>query len=418
MKILLVNPNSEFLINDKVFPSLGILYLSAYLKQNGYSDIELIDLNGGHSLPDVINADIVGFYSNTPQFPQAIRLVRKIRNINKTKDALYVIGGPHVSGTPQDATEDFDIVVVGEGEYLLLDIVRQKEAKKSFVSQIVRCEYENDINKFPFPDRDLIELKSYKYFLDSKLTTTLVTSRGCPFGCNFCANNVWGKTLRMRSPQNVFEEVRMLRDKYGYQAFMFFDDTMTVDRKRMKEICKLLETLKIIYRCFMRPDTVDSEILRLMHDSGCLEVGIGLESGSQRILDIVNKGEMAKKNMETIKICHDIGIRVKGFIIIGLPGENRESVRETIEFLKEAKLDDIDVTVYTPYPGSLIYKHKDRFDINFHDDYEHAWFKGKPGFYKCLVSTSEFSSEEIVKIRDDIERMFKNKFVKELLNCP
>lgn len=409
MKILLVNPNSTFLMDDKVFPSLGLLYLSAYLKANGYQDIELIDLNGGHELPDAIEADIVGFYSNTPQFPHAKKLSKEIKNINAVKDALYIIGGPHVSGNPEDALQDFDIIVVGEGERILLDIVRNKEAKKTLSARILKCGYEKDIDRFPFPDRDLIDIKSYKYFLNKKLTTTLVTSRGCPFGCNFCANNVWGKTLRMRSPQNVFEEVALLKDKYGYEAFMFFDDTMTVDKKRMQGICALLKGLKIIYRCFIRSDTVDRQVLELMRDSGCVEVGIGLESGSQRILDIVNKGETTRKNMEAIKLCHQLGIRVKGFIIIGLPGENSESIRETTEFLAEAGLDDIDVTIYTPYPGSIIYKQKDRFDIQFHDDYEHAWFKGKPGFYKSLVSTSGFSSEEIADIRDKIEGRFKKK---------
>lgn len=407
MKILLVNPNSEFLINDKVFPSLGLLYLSAYLKDNGYNEIEFIDLNGGHALPDSIEADIVGFYSNTPQFPQTVRIARKVKSINRVSKAWYIIGGPHVSGSPHDAIEDFDIIVVGEGECALLDIVIRKEAGEPLREQVIKYKYESNIDKFPFPDRDLIDLKSYKYFIDSKPTTTLITSRGCPFGCNFCANNAWGKTLRMRNPQSVFEEVKMLKNKYGYESFMFFDDTMTVDKERMKEVCRLLKDLKIIYRCFIRSDTVDRGILELMRDSGCVEVGTGLESGSQRILDIVNKGEMVKKNMEAIKLCHDIGIRVKGFVIIGLPGENRESIRETSEFLREADLDDLDVTIYTPYPGSIIYKNKERFDIDFMHDYEHAWYKGRPGHYYTTVSTKDLHSEDIMKIRDEIEAKYK-----------
>jgi radical SAM superfamily enzyme YgiQ (UPF0313 family) len=142
MKILFVNPNSKFLINDKVFPNLGLLYLSAYLKENGYNNVRLIDLNGGNILPEIVDADIVGLYSTTPQFLQTLRLVKKLKNINRVRDALYVIGGPHVSGKPQDAFKDFDIIVMGEGERALLDIVRRKELNYSFKEKVIRYEYE------------------------------------------------------------------------------------------------------------------------------------------------------------------------------------------------------------------------------------------------------------------------------------
>lgn len=409
MKILLINPNSGFLINEKVFPSLGLLYLSAYLKKHGYKDISLIDMNEEKALPDSVDADIVGFYSNTPQFPSVVRLSGDIKRINRVKNALYVFGGPHVSGKPEDVHDKSDIIVMGEGEKALLDIVRRKEGNDR-QERILKYEYIDDADSLPFPDRDLIDIKSYRYYLDGQLTTTLLSSRGCPFGCSFCANNAWGKTLRLRSPRNVFEEVRLLKDKYGYGAFMFFDDTMTINKKRMSEICGLLKDLKIIFRCFIRSDTVDRDILVKMRESGCVEVGVGIESGSQRILNIVNKGETVRKNMEAIKLCHKAGIRVKGFFIIGLPGENNESIKETMVFLEEADLDDIDITLYTPYPGSFIYKNKEKFDLFFKDDYEHAWFKGRPDNYFTTVSTRALSSSEILRIRSELERKFKKDF--------
>ncbi len=123
MEILLVNPPSEFLVDDNVFPTLGLLYLAAYLKQNGYSDISLLDLNGKQEIPKAIDAHVVGFYSTTPQFPAVIRLKEKLKKINKVKSAVYVIGGPHVSGVPRDALLHFDYVVAGEGERVFLDIV-------------------------------------------------------------------------------------------------------------------------------------------------------------------------------------------------------------------------------------------------------------------------------------------------------
>lgn len=404
MKVLLVDPPSKFLIDEEVFPTLGLLYLSAYLKKFGYDNISLLDLHSNREIPNSLDADVVGFYSNTPQFPDVLKLKEKIKLVNKNKSAVYVIGGPHVSAKPEDATPYFDHVVCGEGERVFLDIVENKATDKT-----LRYEYMKDIDSVPFPDRDLIDIAGYKYYINGRLAATVVSSRGCPFRCAFCANNAWGKTLRLRSPENIFEEVKLLRDKYGYKAIMFFDDTITVNKKRMYALCDRLKELDIIYRCFIRSDTVDYNILTKMKDSGCVEVGIGIESGSQRILDIVDKGEKVEQHMRAIKMCKDVGIRVKGFLIIGLPGENKESVNETISFLRENKLDDFDMTIFTPYPGSKIYNNKENYDIGFNVNYEDYWYKGKPGCYKSSVFTSTISSDEIVKLRDYIEKEFKKK---------
>jgi len=409
MKILLINPPSKFLIDDNVFPTLGLLYLAAYLKKAGYRDILLLDLNGNHAIPEEINADIVGFYSNTPQFPTVIELKEKIAGINRNKFATYVIGGPHVSGRPQDAKPYFDYIVRGEGERAFLDIVNAVAAGESLPDKVVKYGYIKDLDTIPFPDRNLVDVKSYKYLINERLATTLITSRGCPYGCAFCANNAWGKTLRLRSPENVIEEIKFLMRDYGYRAFMFFDDTMTVHRKRMEKLCDMLKKLNIIYRCFIRADTVDKDILTKMKESGCVEVGMGMESGSQRILNIVNKGQTASQNMKTVKWCKELGLRIKGFFVVGFPGENTESVRETIDFIEESNVDDLDVTVFTPYPGSKIYEQKQKYDIQFKGTYEDYWYKGKPGFYKSMVATSGLGSEEIAKIREDIEKRFKKK---------
>jgi len=409
MQVLLVNPPSEFLIDENVFPTLGLLYLSSYIKNAGYKDVSLLDLNGNHYLPDSIDADIVGFYSNTPQFPVVLELNKKIKSINKNKLAKYVIGGPHVSGRPQDAIDYFNYVVVGEGEKAFLDIVRSIDSGKPVEEGIKRYEYMKDIDSIPFPDRDLIDIHNYKYIINGLNATTVITSRGCPYRCAFCANNAWGKTIRLRSPENVIEEIKILKNKYGYNAFMFFDDTMTVNKKRMMSICNMIKDLNIIYRCFIRSDTVNREVLIKMKESGCVEVGLGIESGSPRILKIVDKGEKVEQHMQAIRLCREVGIRVKGFFILGLPGENEESIKETTDFLEECNVDDFDITIFTPYPGSIIYQNKEKYDIKFDGDYEDYWYKGKPGHYKSVISTSSLSSEDIVSRRDEIEKRFRGK---------
>ncbi|MCQ9207390.1 MAG: B12-binding domain-containing radical SAM protein [Omnitrophica bacterium] len=410
MKILLVNPPSKFLIDDNVFPTLGLLYLSAYLKRKDYNDVTLLDLNGNHVIPEAIEADVVGFYSNTPQFPYVVKLKEVLARINMRRSAIYVIGGPHVSGRPEDALPHFDYVISGEGERAFLDLVDSASGKTDMPKgQIIKYQYIEDINTIPFPDRALVDIKSYKYLIEGVPATTLVTSRGCPFGCAFCANNAWGKTLRLRDPENVTEEMQILIEQYGFKAFMFFDDTMTVSKKRMEILCNRIKKLDIIYRCFIRADTVDREILTKMKESGCVEVGMGMESGSQRILDTINKGQSVRQNLNIAKLCKQVGISIKGFFVVGLPGEDRNSVHETIKFIEESKVDDLDITVFAPYPGSRIYEYKHKYDISFETTYESSWYKGKPGFYRSAVSTSGLNSEEIVKIRNKMEKRFKKE---------
>jgi radical SAM superfamily enzyme YgiQ (UPF0313 family) len=408
MKITFVIPNSPFLIDEKVYPSLGVLYLSSYLKKHGFEDIDIIDLDLDNKLPNNIDSKIVGFYSNTPQFPIVIRLVNEIKKINKDKGAIYVVGGPHVSGKPVDALEDFDLVVVGEGEQAILEIAKKVDMNQEFSERIIHNDFIKDIDEIPFPDRSSIDIKSYKYNINNEDSTTLITSRGCPFSCTFCANNVWGKTIRLRSSMNIYEELIELIEVYGYRAFMFFDDTMTINKRRMMEICDLIKKLGIVYRCFIRSDTVDPEMLRSMRESGCVEVGLGVESGSQKILDIVKKGQSVEKNLQAIKMCHDVGLRVKGFFIIGLPGESHETVKETISFLDLAKLEDFDMTIFSPYPGSIIYGERDSLDINFEDNYEFSWYKGIPGSYRTTINTSSLTAEDILRYRDMLEGMFKS----------
>jgi radical SAM superfamily enzyme YgiQ (UPF0313 family) len=319
-----------------------------------------------------------------------------IRRIIKERNpyAKVVIGGSHATMNPEECISDgFDCVVCGDGEI---------EAERAFLDDvdIIRAE-DRFLSDYPTIDRTLVDIKSYKYFLDGELATTLVTSRGCPYKCAFCCKNYNG--VRLAPSSKVINEIRKLHCDFGYNALMFFDDIFILNKKRVEEICLYLKEFGIVWRCFVRADLVvkhGNELLQTMADSGCVEVGMGIESGSDKILENINKGETVKTIKLAIKMLHEEGIRVKGFFIVGLPGESQETIEDTQRFLEETYLDDMDFTIFQPYVGSPIWNNRGDYDIKWDDlDFQKMFYKGKLG---------ELSSEDIVKARDRLECQLKN----------
>lgn len=395
-KIALINPPSPFLLDDKVFPPLGILYISAYLKKYGYNP-EIIDLAGKKEIPD-ITTDIIGITATTPQYPSALNILKELKK--RELNALYVIGGPHATCSPKTAN-DFDISVIGEGENAMLQIAMQYP--KTFPRFFK--EPPPNLYMLPFPDRKSIDIHSYKYFIDDEPATTMITSRGCPYNCAFCSS-IYDR-VRIYSADYVINEIKEIQ-KLSYNAIMFFDDIFILNKKRLFKICEYLKKKEIIWRCFVRADLVTHEMMRIMAKSGCKEIGIGVETGSQKILDIVNKRTTVEQNTKTIELARKCGVRSKTFIIVGLPGESKETIAETEQFIEKTKPDDLDATIYVPYPNTPIVNNPAMYDIKFDKtNLKNAWFKGIPGHYHSLVSTNSLSAEEIVAARDRIEKRFK-----------
>jgi len=395
-EIALINPPSPFLLDDKVFPPLGILYISAYLKKYGY-DPEIIDLAGNKKLPN-IDADIIGISAVTPQYPLALKILNELKKRNP--DALFVIGGPHATCSPE-TSNDFDISVIGEGENAMLDIA--VGSPRAF-PKIFRVAPPN-LHMLPFPDRTAIDIHSYKYFIDGEPATTTITSRGCPYSCAFCSS-IYDR-VRLASTEYVINEIKEIQ-KLGFSAIHFFDDIFSLNQKRLFKICEYLKKEKIVWRCFVRSDLASREIMKTMAKSGCKEIGIGVETGSQKILDIVNKDTTVEQNTKTIEIARQYKIRSKIFIIVGLPSESKETIAETEQFIEKNRPDDLDITVYVPFPNTPITNNPAMYNIKFNEsDLKKAWFKGRPGAYSSLVSTSSLSAEEIVEARDRIEQRFK-----------
>lgn len=217
---------------------------------------------------------------------------------------------------------------------------------------------------------------------------------------------MWGNRVRLRSADNIIKEAKEIKEKHGIDAVQFYDDTFTVSRKRVLEICKGLKELETTWRCFVHANTVNRQLLKTMYDSGCVEIGMGVESGSDKILRTVNKQINLNKAIEICGICHNIGLRIKTFLMIGLPGEDETTVLKTIKFLELAKPDDFDYTIYTPFPNTKIWNEKEKFDIKFDKEnlsYSKMFYKGKSGQYACQVSTLGLTSERIETLRDYVD---------------
>jgi len=380
--INLVNVRSTFLTDEMVMPPLGLLYLKAALTRRGI-DSKFIDLSNGDELPT--NGQ---FYisATTPQIEEAKKLSKK---------GYTVIGGPHASVDPHSLIDYFDCVVVGEGEDVIPKIAIHK------LRGIVYADSIRELDKLPFPDRDPVS--DYKYFINGQRATTMVTSRGCTGKCSFCCKAVMNKGIFFRSAENVVEELTLIKNHYGYEAVMFYDDSLAMKKGRLIEICKGLKQLKMTWRCFARSDQVDYELLAMMADSGCYEILFGIESGSNQILKNIRKHETREQHINAVILSKIAGIRVKALMIVGLPGETPETIQESKSFIQAAEPDDLDVTVLSVYKGCDIYNNPDRYELTFSDP---TWYKGKPGEYPCSVETPAMKSDEIVEAREMLWKTF------------
>ncbi len=404
MKVTLISPPSPFLINQKAFPPLGLLYVAGFLEQNGI-EINVADLADKeteleNALEPYIDANLYGITSTSPQYPQALKILKILRRRNPK--ARIVIGGAYPSSLPDKCIRDgFDYVIAGEGEEAMLHLITNIDKKK--ISSVINASYIQDMDTIPLPARHLIDIQSFAYDIGDGHGTTLITSRGCPFTCSFCSKEVWQRGTRFHSTDYVISELEHVINNYDFKHFLFLDDTITIHRKSLLELCSRMERLNIKWRCYARTTTT-REMLIAMKRAGCIEIGVGVESGSQKILDIVDKNETVEQNSAFVELCKEVGILANVFIMIGLPGETYETVEETRRWMESVRPDKFGFNIFMPYAGTPVYKNPDKYDIQIFDvPEERSWVKGRQGEYESFVATSELS-------RREIERLFGELF--------
>ena len=364
LRIVLIIPPMPFLLDQKRNCPLGILYIGSALEANKY-DVDIVDLRGvknsdwGRVIPP---AGIYGITAVTPEYNTALKIAQFIKGRHQ---ACVILGGVHATVMPEKIDTIFDKVVIGEGEEVILEAV--EDYKKKITKRFYQGSRIDDLDKIPFPARHLLPFDSVfsdKLVQPGLPATTIIASRGCPFGCSFCASKkVWKRHAKLRSPDNIVNEIKQIIKTYKVSSFRFIDDIVSLNKDICFELCKKLEPLQIRWRANTRVDIADQEMLKMMKQSGCLEVDFGIESISQTVLDMNNKGTKLSAIFKTVEYAKKAGLRTRLFFIVGLPGEELGFADRVIDFCKKTDPDGIDVSTFVPYPGSDVYENPAKYGI-------------------------------------------------------
>jgi len=333
------------------------------------------------------NPRVIGVTSLTSRFNKAVDIAQKI----KIKfDIPIILGGVHATILSEEIMRQyqcFDILVYGEGEYTLLELMQKLKINnykglsvrtlKSISGIVFHSKSKAiktkprapiaDLDNLPFPARDLLPMDKYVPLPNNykrKPIAHMVAIRGCPFNCTFCSNNkVFGRKIRFKSPEKVLEEIKYLKENFGTKELSFWDDTLTVNKNWITDLCNLMikENLDITWTCCARVDTVDRELLNLMAKAGCWNIFYGIEAGDQTLLDNINKGITIEQIKNAVKWTKEAGIEVRGSFMLALPGETPELAKKTIEFAKELDIDYAQFSITTPFPGTQLYDNVEKY---------------------------------------------------------
>jgi radical SAM superfamily enzyme YgiQ (UPF0313 family) len=393
VRVLLIHPRFPYRGKDS-FP-LGLGYLAAVAKGN---EIIVIDENVETLNLEKINPDIVGITSTTPSFPRAMEIAKTVKKL--WRGTTLVIGGTHVTFVPEDALMGgVDVVVRGEGEHAFLELLEGRELGR--IKGIAYME-EGRIIKTPdrelIPDLDSLPFPAWQRFpLQGYGIMSMITSRGCPYSCSYCsATRFWRHHVRYRSPENVLEELKLIAEQ-GFKLIRFMDSTFTLDKKRCLRICELIkkEGLDLKWSCETRADALDDEILEAFSTSGCNLICIGVDSGSQRVLDETNRQMRVSSIKKAFEKIRKYGIATRAYVTFGFPGESEKGVMETMKLLEEAKPEQILLSLATAYPGTELWG---RGGVEVHPDWI-AKFHGH-GTGGRLYLPSGLSRKDYMRLAD------------------
>lgn len=457
-RICLIIPPSLFLLDERVFMTLGILRVAAVLEQAGIS-VDMLDLSGVENYEEVVwdyvkanSSQCYGLTATTPQMPAATKIHRAIRALQP--QARIILGGPHVTlinaayryeqkrGVQGRATKAlrllkdmFDVLVVGDGEFAVFRALADMPPKLVDGDDPKSELFLNNqkLTDLPLPARHLVDVESYRYRIDGIRALSMIAQLGCPFGCGFCGGRMspFLRRVRTRTSENIVQEMVHLYQTYNVQGFMLYDDELNVNPKVVELMNLITDTqhrlgVEFRLRGFIKAEIFTDQQAEAMFRAGFRWILVGFESGHERILTNIQKKAAQADNTRCMEIAKRHQLKVKALMSLGHPGEKEETIRATAEWLLAVQPDDFDATVITTYPGTPYFdeaveteqgrwtytyeKTGDRLhsvEVDFREVAE--YYKGVPGEYTAFVSTDYLTAPDLVRLRDWLEGDVRSK---------
>lgn len=402
-----------------------LAYSAAVLEQEAFEvrviDSLALEQSENEFLEDVklFNPDIIVFETSTPSFNNDVNILGKIKN---SCNCRTVMCGTHPTSLPNETLSHnvCDFVVLGEYEIVLRNLIKSVEGggdlskikgiayKMEGEIKINQMEGLVELDDLPLPAYHLMPMeKYYTPVPGAKSAIEVLSSRGCPFNCSYCIFPQLlykSQKMRYRNPARVVDEIELLVREYGLDGIFFDDDTFTTNQEHVTAVCDELvnRNIDVKWSCFGRVDTVNKEMLMAMKNAGCTQVRYGVESGSQKVLDEVNKGFTVEQVKDAFRITKNVGLSAHATLMVGLPGETAGTIEETLKLAKEIDADSSVWALLTPFPGTKIYEEAKSQGYIMLDDWDKY-----DGYNHAIMRTQEMSVEKIEKAYDDIQRRWR-----------